>query len=319
MMEAVTLGRYRNNDGLAVTQLFRKVYGDHYVQPQVYLPRMISQNHAAGRWHSLVAVAGDQILGHATLVRDKGSCIAELALTVVDPDTRGEHIATRLSQHLLVHAQALGCQGVTIKQVTHHAYTQRMAARLGFHNTGLLPDYAPSPYGEQQPVTLIIGFQPIDGYQREIPALAWPAACRDFMLRQSSLFGTRPDAAPWVGPPVHLEQQADRYEGRFKELDASLFTQLRQLPAHWLISIRLRLSQGFDVAECELSSMGFVFSGLTPDDQGAGWLALFHRGFQQRSFELHCPQMQHMHDQMRIQRARHALPEASETIALDRG
>ncbi|WP_426234120.1 GNAT family N-acetyltransferase [Pseudomonas sp. TWP3-2] len=300
-MQSVILRSFRKSDASAVTDLFRKVYGDCYVQPQVYLPCMINQNHAAGRWHSLVAVADDQMLGHATLVRAKGSCIAELALTVVDPDTRGQSIATRLSQHLLIHAQALGCQGVTIKQVTHHDYTQRMAARLGFHNIGVLPDYARSPYGESEPVTLLIGYQPIDGYQRAIPALAWPVACRDFMLRQCAVFGTQPTASPWIGAPVHLEQNADRYDGTFKELDASLLTQLERLPAHWMISIRLRLAQGFDTAEHTLSNMGFVFTGLAPDDRGGGWLALFHRGYQPRPMALRCTHMQDLHDRMGIQ------------------
>ncbi|MFW9086909.1 GNAT family N-acetyltransferase [Pseudomonas sp. P2758] len=297
-MQSVILRSFRKSDASAVTDLFRKVYGDCYVQPQVYLPCMINQNHAAGRWHSLVAVADDQMLGHATLVRAKGSSIAELALTVVDPDTRGLSIATRLSQQLLIHAQALGCQGVTIKQVTHHDYTQRMAARLGFHNIGVLPDYARSPHGESEPVTLVIGYQPIDGYQRAIPALAWPVACRDFMLRQCAVFGTQPIASPWIGAPVHLEQNADRYDGTFKELDASLLSQLQRLPYHWMISIRLRLAQGFDSAEYALSTMGFVFTGLAPDERGRGWQALFHRGFQRRSLEMHCPHMQYLHDRM---------------------
>lgn len=299
-MASVTLRTYRDSDASAVTGLFRKVYGDCYVQPQIYLPRMISQNHTAGRWHSLVAVADDQLLGHATLVRVKGSCMAELALTVVDPDTRGQSIATRLSQQLLIHAQALGCQGVTIKQVTHHDYTQRMAARLGFHNIGVLPDYARSPYGEPEPVTLLIGYQPIDGYQRALPALPWPAGRRDFMLLQCAIFGTQSTASPWIGAPVHLEQHGDRYEGTFKELDASLLAQLQRLPAHWMISIRLRLAEGFDIVEYTLSNLGFVFTGLAPDDRGGGWLALFHRGFRRRSLQMHCPHMQQVHDRMCI-------------------
>lgn len=300
-MEAITLRGYRTSDAPAVSQLFRKIYGDHYAQPHVYLPRMISQNHDDGHWHSLIAVANDQVAGHATLLLDKGSSIAELALGVVDPQIRGQSVATQLSRRLLIHAQALGYQGVTIKQMTHHPYSQKMAASLEFHNTGLLPDHAPSPFGGALTESLILGYVPVDGYRRPLPALPWPDECRELMQQMCDVFGTQLNASPWIGPPAQLEQRWGRYDGVFSEMDDSLLKQLQQLPAHWLISIRLRLAQGFDNAWRRLSTMGFVFSGLAPDDRGEGWLVLFHRGFQLKSLVLHCPRMQRLHDEMQRQ------------------
>ncbi|EJM25502.1 GNAT family N-acetyltransferase [Pseudomonas sp. GM25] len=300
-MDAITLRGYRTSDAPAVSHLFRKIYGDHYAQPHVYLPRMISQNHADRRWHSLVAVANGQVAGHSALILDKGSSLAELALSVVDPQIRGQNVATQMGRHLLIHAQALGYQGVTIKQMTHHPYTQKMAAGLGFHNTGVLPDHAPSPFGGAVTESLVLGYAPGDGYQRPLPALTWPNECREFMQQMCDMFGTRVNVSPWVGAPAQLEQRWGRYDGVFNEVDDSLLKQLQQLPDHWLISIRLRLAQGFDNAWRRLSAMGFVFSGLAPDERGAGWLALFHRGFQPKSLILHCPQMQRLHDDMQRQ------------------
>ncbi|WP_085683797.1 MULTISPECIES: GNAT family N-acetyltransferase [unclassified Pseudomonas] len=301
-METLILRSYRNSDALAVSQLFRKIYGDHYAQPHVYLPRMISQNQVGGRWHSLVAVSGDQMLGHASLIRDRESRIAELALTVVDPQSRGQSIATRLGQQLLIHAQALGYRGVTIKQMTHHPYTQRMAASLGFQNTGLLPDYAPSPFGDSAPETLILGYARIDDYQRPLPKLKWPDDYGKFMQKMIDVLGSRDTASPWIGEPAQLEQRWGRYDSVLEALDEGLLRQLQQLPAHWLISIRLRMTQGFDSAWCKLSETGFVFTGLAPDEKGEGWLALFHRGFQPKALTLHCPQMQFLHDDMQRRR-----------------
>lgn len=300
-MTSITLRSFRTSDAPAVSRLFRKIYGDHYAQPHVYLPRMIKQNHAVGRWHSLVAVSNDQVAGHSALILDKGTSIVELALSVVDPQIRGQNVATQLGRHLLIHAQALGYQGVTIKQMTHHPYTQKMAAGLGFHNTGLLPDHAPSPFGNAVTESLVLGYTPVDGYQRPLPALPWPDECREFMQQMCDVFGTRLSVSPWVGAPAQLEQRWGRYDGVFNEVDDSLLKQLQQLPEHWLISIRLRLAQGFDNAWRRLSAMGFVFSGLAPDDRGAGWLALFHRGFQPRSLALQCPRMQRLHDDMQQQ------------------
>ncbi|MFZ3283334.1 GNAT family N-acetyltransferase [Pseudomonas sp.] len=296
-MDNVTLRGYRRSDARAVSRLFRDIYGDHYAQPHVYLPLMINQNHGDGSWHSLVAESGNKILGHATLCRNSGSHLAELALSVVHPSNRKQDIATQLGTRLLIHAQALGCHGVTIKQVTQHAYTQRMADRLGFCSSGLLPDYVPSPFGETLPESIVIGYTPVDGHRRPLPALLWPPGCRDFMEHLCEVYGTQDKEAPWVGPPIHVEPCTGRYDVMLKKLDGSLLKQLQRLPAHWMISIRLRLATGFTSAVENLTAMGFTFTGIAPNECCAGWLALFHRGYQPRSLTLHCPHMQRLHDQ----------------------
>jgi GNAT superfamily N-acetyltransferase len=305
-MDHLTLRSYRRTDAGAVSRLFREIYGDHYVQPHVYLPLMINQNHSDGSWHSLVAESGKKILGHATLCRSSESHTAELALSVVHPSTRGQNIATQLGTRLLIHAQALGCHGVTIKQVTHHAYTQRMAQRLGFCSTGLLLDYVPSPFGEPLPESIVIGFTPIDGYRRPLPALHWPQSCRDFMEHLSGVYGTQEKEPLWVGPPINVEQCSGRYDVLLKKLDSGLLKQLRQLPGHWMISIRLRLATGFASAVDSLSAMGFIFTGIAPNDRCGGWLALFHRGYRRRTLELRCPHIQRLHDQAQQQIAARA-------------
>ncbi|MCF4997918.1 GNAT family N-acetyltransferase [Pseudomonas syringae] len=295
-MDTLTLRSYRNTDARAVSRLFREVYGEHYVQPHVYLPHMINQNHAEGCWHSLVALTGTRLVGHATLFRNNGSNIAELALSAVHPDARGQNVATRLGQQLMIHAQALRCRGVTIKQVTQHPFTQRMAASLGFHNTGLLPDYVPSPFGLPTPESIVIGCCAIDGYQRPLPLLVSPPGWQDFMLGLANAFGTQDRQPRWQGLAVRFEQQAGRYDVVLKELNPALLQQLRKLPSHWLISLRLRLTAGLSNDLLKLAQTDFVFTGLMPDDGPEGWLALFHRGIQSKTLTLHCPHMQRLHD-----------------------
>ena len=305
-MQPLILRNYREADATAVSELFRQVYGDLYVQPHVYLPKMISQNHADKRWHSLIAANGEQICGHATLFRESRSNTAELALSVVHPDIRGQNIATRLGEQLLTHAQALGCHEVLIKQVTHHPFTQRMAVNLGFHSTGLLPDYVPSPFGSATPESIVLGCRVIDGYQRPLPSLVWPKGCRDFMQHLSEVFGTQDHTSAWQGAAIQLERQANRYDLLLKKLQPSLLEQLRQLPQQWLVSIRLRLSRHFARDLTRLTAIGFVFTGLMPvANKAGGWLALFHRGFRLRQLSLHCPHIQRLHDQAQQQLARH--------------
>jgi N-acetylglutamate synthase-like GNAT family acetyltransferase len=297
-MEPLILRNYRQSDAAAVSQLFRQVYGDRYVQPHVYLPRMISQNHTDNRWHSLVAEVDEQILGHATLLRDITAHSAELALSVVHPQTRGQNIATRLGERLLNHAQALGCRYVSIKQVTHHPYTQRMAINLGFQSTGLLPDYVPSPFGESGLETIVIGVRPVDGNRCPLPQQRWPASCADFMQHLSSVFGTQERTFHWRGAAIQIDQQANRYDMVLKTLGHGLLKQLRDLPAHWLVSIRLRLSRRFAHDLSRLAAIGFIFTGLAPGNGDyRGWLALFHRGFSRRTLQLQCPLMQLLHEE----------------------
>lgn len=289
---------YRPSDARAVSQLFREVYGDHYVQPDVYLPNMINQNNAEGRWKSMLAVDGIRVLGHAALCNDTPSDSTELALSVVHPAAQGQSIATRLGRELLSRTGAMGFKSVSIKQVTHHPYTQRMAANIGFHSTGLLPDYVPSPFAEPLPETIVMGCYGVEGHTRPLPDIPWPDSCRGFMQHLCSVFGTHPDTKPLSSLPLQLKQHHKRFEMVIQGLTKRLLEQIRQLPRHWLISVKLQLSRDFAEDLRSLTAFGFAFTGLMPTQNSHGWFALFHRGAQARNLTLHCPHMQRLHDDL---------------------
>ena len=86
-MPNIVYRRYEPGDARAVSQLFRVVYGDHYVQPDVYMPSIISQHNADGCWISMLAVDGERVLGHAALCNDTRADTPELALSVQVPDS----------------------------------------------------------------------------------------------------------------------------------------------------------------------------------------------------------------------------------------
>jgi RimJ/RimL family protein N-acetyltransferase len=289
---------YRPSDAGAVSRLFREVYGDHYVQPDVYLPNMISQHHAEGRWQSMLAVDDVRVLGHAALCRDSPSNTAELALSVVHPAVQGQNLATRLGLELLRQSGALGLKSVSIKQVTHHSYSQRMAEKIGFHSTGLLPDFVPSPFAEPLPETIVMGCHMIDGHTRPLPDIPWPESCRAFMLHLCSVFGTHQNNTSRPAMPLQIKQHQHRFDIVIQRLNSPLLEQLWQLPRHWLISARLELSRDFAQNLHNLLALGFAFTGLMPMPSDNGWFALFHRGVQVRSLNLHCAHMQRLHDDL---------------------
>jgi RimJ/RimL family protein N-acetyltransferase len=298
MMPHLIFRPYRPSDARAVSQLFREVYGDHYVQPDVYLPNMINQHNAEGRWKSMLAVDDVRVLGHAALCHDTPADTTELALSVVHPAAQGQSIATRLGRELLSRSGSMGFKSVSIKQVTHHPYTQRMAANIGFHSTGLLPDYVPSPFAEPLPETIVMGCYVIEELTRPLPDIPWPDSCRGFMQHLCSVFGTHPDTTPLSSLPLQFKQHHKRFEMVIQRLTKRLLDQIRQLPRHWLISAKLQMSRHFAQDLRNLAALGFTFTGLMPTSNTNGWFALFHRGAQSRHLSLHCPHMQRLHDDL---------------------
>ena len=297
-MPNIVYRRYEPGDARAVSQLFRVVYGDHYVQPDVYMPSIISQHNADGCWISMLAVDGERVLGHAALCNDTRADTPELALSVVHPCAQGQRIATHLSRALLRESSALGFISVLIKQVTHHPYTQRMAQNIGFHSTGLLPDYVPSPFAEPLPETIVVGCYAAQGHALPLPDLPWPESCRRLMQRLSAVFGTCQDTTSPSSMALQIKQHHQRYAIVIPRLNDRLLDQLRRLPLHWLVCAKVTLSQHFAEDLRRLSMLGFTFTGLMPAPLSQGWLALFHRGVQPRHLSLDCPDMQQLHDDL---------------------
>ncbi|MEB0046793.1 MULTISPECIES: GNAT family N-acetyltransferase [unclassified Pseudomonas] len=297
-MSTLLFRPFKASDAKTVSSLFRQVYGDHYVLPDVYLPALITQHNSDGRWQSMLAVDGSRVVGHAALCRHTlHPEHAELALSVVHHDSQGQGIATRLG-HELIEQAAPAARQLLIKQVTQHPYTQRMAESLGFHCTGLLPDYVPSPFAEPWAESIVIGVHLRNGYTRPLPDVAWPRSCRAFMRHLCSVFGTTREA-PWGPiPSLQMKQHHKRVDVIIGRLTLDFLQQLIQLPEDWLISVRLTLSRGFARDLHAMSAKGFTFTGVIPAPGQVHWFALFHRGAQARPLNLHCAHMQQLQDNL---------------------
>ncbi|MCQ6259341.1 GNAT family N-acetyltransferase [Pseudomonas sp. Q11] len=301
-MSGVVIRPFRPTDGVGASELFRRVYGDRYVSPDVYLPHMIGQHNLLNRWHSMVAVVNDRVVGHAALCQQPAEGEdAELALIAVDPAVQGGQIATRLAQRLLDSCQDLGLARLSIKQVTSHFYSQRLAQRLGFHDTGLLPDHVPSPFATVHAETIVVGSQVISDNHRPLPHLQWPAACQWLMQPLASLFGTSPDVPLPSAQPFQIRQLPGRVDIVAGHIGLRLAGQLLRLPAHWSLSVRLGLRQQFADDYQRLIDAGFTFTGIMPAEGNPGWQALFHRGALDHPLTLHSEPMQRLHEHVQAQ------------------
>lgn len=173
-----------------------------------------------------------------------------------------------------------------------------MAQRLGFHDTGLLPDYVPSPFATGQAETIVLGCQVIGGYQCPLPNLQWPSALRWLMEPLASRFGTLFDDTPASVQPLLIRQLFGRTDIVAGRMDRRLAGQLQRLPAHWPLSVRLGLRRQFDNDYRRLLAAGFIFTGVMPAEGDLGWQALFHRDALARQLSLHSEPMQRLHDEL---------------------
>ncbi|MBC3372547.1 GNAT family N-acetyltransferase [Pseudomonas sp. SWRI92] len=298
-MNQTLIRPFRPTDSASACELFRQVYGDHYVSPDVYMPHMICQHNQQKRWQSLVAVIGDRVVGHAALCRPAGSAEeAELALVAVEPGLQGGQIATRLGQQLVDRCPDLGLTRLSIKQVTSHPYSQQLAQRLGFHDTGLLPDYVPSPFATGQAETIVVGCQTISSAHRPLPSIQWPSQHRWLLEPLAVQFGTTHDKPPAGIHPLQLRHLPGRVDVVAERMDACLVGQLRRLPIHWPLSVRLGLGEHFGTDYRLLMGAGLIFAGIIPAESAPGWQALFHRVAQARQLTLHSTPMQRLHDEL---------------------
>ncbi|UTH75541.1 GNAT family N-acetyltransferase [Chromobacterium sp. IIBBL 290-4] len=268
---------YQAGDAAGVSALFRAVYGDYYVYPDVYLPSQIERRNRSGQWLSAVALRGDQLVGHAALWRDPARPgQAELALNAVHPDARGLGIATLLGRHLIDAAKGLGLALITIKQVCSHPQSQYVAQSLGFHTTALLLDYVASPFGKPEPESIVLGCLPLRA--RALPALDWPAAWRDWLRPLVQTFGENaaPSAAQ-LPSELSLARHGQRLEIHLDSPSAARIDEIAALPANQLLYLTLALSaEALSLADA-LASHGFRFCGLLPDAR-LGWRLLWLRG-----------------------------------------
>jgi GNAT superfamily N-acetyltransferase len=283
----VSIRKFVADDAGRISALFRAVYGDHYVYPDVYLPSMICRHNEQERWQSSVAFFDGEMVGHAVLWMDPDSPgSAEFALTVVHPAARGLGIATRLGRHLCEQARELGLRWLTIKQVSSHMHSQRLAQTLGFHTTALLLDYVASPFGNESRESVVLGCLPLQPCP--IPSLSWPHACLDWIAPIERHFGNSPEACNRSDTPIIVSTQEQRVEVTLNELDPDRLDEVARIPEGRLVYLKLRLNQRTPAAMQQMRRASFVHAGLMPSlDQS--WYGVMQRGYRVNQLDLHCP------------------------------
>jgi GNAT superfamily N-acetyltransferase len=258
---------------------------------------MIRERNANGHWRSCVASLDGLIVGHALLSIDPSEPgLAELAMNVVHPCARGLGIATRLCEHLCAFARRSGLSTLTMKQVSTHPHSQRLARILGFRTTGLLLDYVASPFGLTGRESVVLGCLPLRS--RPLPGVAFLGNGELWLAMLAEAFGTvAVTSAPAGAAPMRISSHGKRIEVALDHVDAGVLDELVRLPRSRLVYVRLPIDQSLRESAPRLRHAGYAPAGIVPAPQGQ-WHWLMQRGFEERELSLHCPIARCIHDEM---------------------
>ena len=161
------LSAIQDNDPEHLPDLFRSIYGEHYLSDAVYDPQHYRRAHAEGSARSLVArdEAG-QPVGHlATIKAAPNPGVRELGQGVVDPEHRRGGLLNRLIDTSIAQADAdPSCAGLFGAALTNHVFSQRALYRAEFVDLGFEIGYVPARMmqmeaGCAEPVATVLQFR----------------------------------------------------------------------------------------------------------------------------------------------------------------
>lgn len=296
---AVFIREFQPADAEGISALFSVVYAERYVYPDVYLPSMVRQYNSDGRWRAAVATMEGRIVGHALLCQDLASAgSAELAMIVTHPSTRGMGIATRLSKYLCLCARQKGLDTLSIKMVSSHIQTQRLARALGFHTTGLLLDYVASPFGHDGSESVLIGVLPIK--ERPIPQYQTDREHGSWLKRLIKYFGADPLPTNTYHPDrmMRISCHGKRIDLTLENASVSSIDEIIRFPGNRLIHLHIGYNKALPPFLPLLHLAGYKNTGLAPGPAGR-WYWLLQRGYSIHNLELLCPVSQELYRELR--------------------
>ena len=141
------IAAFSTADSLLLPDLFRKIYGEHYLAGEVYDPAHYIQANETGDAISIVARGPDGLpVGHVALVASapyRG--VREVGQGVVDPACRGGGILNGMIDEAIVQAdrdpQVCGLYGASL---TNHTFSQRSVWRAEFVDVGFEIGFVPA-------------------------------------------------------------------------------------------------------------------------------------------------------------------------------
>lgn len=280
------IAAFQTADSLLLPDLFRKIYGDHYLAGEVYDPAHYIRANESGEGISIVARGLDDMpVGHVALVTSapyRG--VREVGQGVVDPDCRGGGILNGMIDQAIVLADRdPGVCGLYGASLTNHTFSQRSVWRAEFVDVGFEIGFVPARMMQieaqaQGPVATCLQYLPLGDAPRQSAFL--PSAYRDLLvhlydhLRLHRQFDRGGEALDQAAPSRIEVLDLPRFDivrvNVFRigaDLPALLASINREAEQNGRTMVQVFLELGSPTADaaCEaLRKQGFWFGGLLP-------------------------------------------------------
>ena len=145
--DALTLGRFQDEDATSLSDLFRRIYGDAYPSTDVYDPDYLADTNRKGTTCSYVCRdPSGQVTAHLALVGSAPFAgTMEVAQGLVHPAYRGAGLLNRLMDLVIEEAdRSHDCATLFATPVCNHVMSQRSLATAGFTDAAVAIDYTPA-------------------------------------------------------------------------------------------------------------------------------------------------------------------------------
>lgn len=179
---------FTSGDAAYLPDLFRKIYGEHYLAAEVYDPEAYIRANANGSGRSLIARDDEgSPVGHLAILHsapDTG--VRELGQGVVDPDHRKAGLLGDLIDGCIqVSDHDPSCCGLFGAALTNHIFSQRALWKADFVDVGFEIGFVPARMMQIEaegagPTATVIQYRPLDDAPSQVSHL--PRAYSDLML-----------------------------------------------------------------------------------------------------------------------------------------
>ena len=270
-------------DTPGLRELIERCYGDAYPKRVMYEPDALAKLIRSGEHSGVVAVSGEEVVGHMAYTwPDPDATVVEAGTTVVDPEWRGRGLMNRLALALAEQLVADGAAGFIHFPTTAHPVMQKASLGAGGKETGILIAYLPpglqEPGGDEagdRRLAVTVVYQPVV----EAPGqrIHLPIRHAELILGLAGELGLSREPVEGSGPAADetrleraLDPQRDlervRVERIGRDIPATMSSILEDTDAR-LIHVDLPMNDpGIDEAGEALRPLGFGFAAWLP-----GW------------------------------------------------
>lgn len=270
------------SDVPGIMTLVQSCYGDSYGIDHFYDRAELEAKISAGILRSVVAIAGNEIVGHmALVVQHPGAAVCEAGNTVVHPSHRGGGLMMQLAFALHQRAVDDGFLGYMQFPTTAHTIMQRASVAYGGIETGIMLSYiaADADYRSiERPsgrLAITVAYQPVcEAPPRNLACL--PVIYGPHIEQLYSTLGLQRSLSGDAVATPGAAQLSERNNSHWRHLSLQVLAGgsgllekvteaiARYQPATSYIDFAVDIP-GVDIVVDQLRTLGFFYAGLLPE------------------------------------------------------